>query len=103
MELNDNVESVPDARGNMVAGRVMYSLVCRTHGRHTEWYLERAFALVAPVINKRTPHSKPIAGLPPEPVQREVLVQLKSNEPSGKEVVEASMDATEARSRKRSK
>lgn len=96
MELNENVS---------IDGTPMYSLCCRTHGRHTEWYLEREYALVAPVIRRRTSHSPPIAGLPPEPAPREVVTQSKNpipgqskiarrrGEPSGKQIIEAAMDA----------
>lgn len=74
MELNENVS---------IDGVPMYGLSCRTHGRHTEWYLERDHALAAPVIRRRTPHSAPIAG-PPPVVQREAITQGKNPIPGQK-------------------
>jgi hypothetical protein len=87
MEFNENIAK---------DGRPMYGLSCRTHGRHTEWYFNRASALVAPVIGRRVPHSTPIDDVPTEPVVA-VIPEAKGRRAkgqparNGKEVVEDAM------------
>ena len=76
MELNEN---------KAVDGRLQYALACTTHGRHTEWYLNRASALTAPVLYKRVPHSAPLSDEPaPEPV-------AEAEPTTGKQIVEKAL------------